>query len=100
MTRRKIITFLSIVFLAGVAAGAQAAGVPDLSLSWAEMPGGNSQFRVMFNVPDGSGSTFAEARNVLGPLDATITLHLRDGNNMPIANFPAEDLWITSTLDP
>ncbi|MEN8007818.1 MAG: hypothetical protein ABFS42_12435, partial [Candidatus Krumholzibacteriota bacterium] len=32
-------------------------------------------------------------------IDATITLHLRDPANNPVANYPAEDMWLESVAD-
>lgn len=50
-------------------------------------------------VPDGSGDRFAEAQNGSGQMvDATIVLYLRDCDALPIASFPAEDLWL-ETVD-
>jgi hypothetical protein len=43
--------------------------------------------------PDGGGPAFADARTPWGgTADATVTLILRDGNYVPIASYPAEDL--------
>ena len=72
--------------------------------SWVEIAGQPGDAgRVLFNVPNGSGSAFTEARTLEdGQVDATITLYLRDSDNVPIANYPREDTWlayiITDTL--
>ena len=46
----------------------------------------------IFNIPNGTGSPFTQARNLEGPVDATIDLYLRDSSGAPIPNYPAEDL--------
>ncbi len=53
---------------------------------------------VMLRVhPDGSGPAFTEAYSMTNQrVDATITLTLRDYGGFPIANFPAEDIWLQS----
>jgi len=51
----------------------------------------------LFVVPDGSGGSFDQATlPVGGTEDATITVLIVDFNWVPIANFPAEDIWLES----
>jgi len=51
----------------------------------------------LFVVPDGSGDSFDQAiLPVGGTEDATITVLLVDANWVPIASFPAEDIWLES----
>ena len=51
----------------------------------------------LFVVPDGSGDSFDQARLPNGSTeDATITVLIVDFNWVPIANFPAEDIWLES----
>lgn len=51
----------------------------------------------LFVVPDGSGVTFDQATLPYGGTeDATITLLLLDGNYVPVASFPSEDMWLES----
>ena len=51
----------------------------------------------LFVVPDGSGDTFDQARLPYGGTeDATITVLIVDANWVPIASFPAEDIWLES----
>ncbi len=51
----------------------------------------------LFNLPNGNGSTFAEAQLLDGTyVDATITMTLFDCYGDPIAYYPAEDLWLES----
>lgn len=50
---------------------------------------------VLYNVPDGSGASFTQARIVNGVIvNATITLHLRDTGWNPIVGVPAVDMWL------
>lgn len=78
---------------AGLTLPAAAAGLPDLDLSTVTIaaPG-----PVMLRVhPDGSGPPFTEAFDVYGNrVDATVTLMLLDVVGVPIANFPAQDIWL------
>lgn len=51
----------------------------------------------LFVVPDGSGDSFDQASLPLGGAeDATITVLLVDANWVPIANYPAEAIWLES----
>lgn len=71
--------------------------VPDLSLSEAFVAYPGPGMVSLLVVPDGSGSPFTEATGPAGsPVDATITLILRDGvgNQTTMANYPNEDLWL------
>ena len=68
-------------------------GVPDLNLSYAETaaPGPVS----ICSRPDGNGQPLSACYLQGGEVtDATITVHLLDGNGMPIAMFPREDIWL------
>lgn len=50
---------------------------------------------VLYNVPDGSGAEFMQARTISGQVvNATITLHLRDAGWNPIVGVPASDIWL------
>lgn len=49
---------------------------------------------VMYNVPNGIGTAFDEAQGPNGPVDATITVIIRDGGGDPIPYFPNEDVWL------
>jgi hypothetical protein len=75
------------------------AGVPDLDLSsTVHYTGAGTP--VLYNLPSGTGSAFTEARIVSSPptvVDATITLTVLDGGSIPVANFPAEDMWLETT---
>jgi len=83
------------------AATAAVADVPDLELSQAQFASGSIAVQVVvFNLPNGDGSTFVDARGTDGnDYDATIELLLRNANNDPIGSFPAEDMWIMPTPD-
>ena len=55
----------------------------------------------LYNLPDGTGRSFAEAVEFGSgsSVDATISLTIYDGFGNPIANFPAEDIWLRSLDD-
>lgn len=95
MVLRKIMGVFAITLLVGAASFATA-GVPDLGLSSAATAYSGGSAAVMFNIPNGGGSAFTGARDAGGLVDATVTLTLIDGLGDPIANFPAEDLWLES----
>jgi hypothetical protein len=51
----------------------------------------------LFVVPDGSGDSFDQATLPIGGTeDATITVLIVDAGGVPIASFPAEDIWLES----
>jgi hypothetical protein len=82
-------------------AAAAFADVPNLTLSTAERPGMDEQtdpLVVMFNMPDGTGKNFTEAKGTDGlTYDSTIVLILRNDDGDPIANYPNEDMWVFPT---
>ncbi|HOX24399.1 MAG TPA: dockerin type I domain-containing protein [Candidatus Krumholzibacteria bacterium] len=84
-------------FLLACLASLAMAGVPDLNLSTATMdPAANGAS--VWNLPGGSGSRFDEAFAPGGAtVNATITLTLIDTNGDPIANYPAEDIWLETS---
>ncbi len=49
---------------------------------------------VLYNLPNGHGSEFTQARSTAGVVDATITLEVRDDNCIPVANYSANDMWL------
>ncbi len=50
---------------------------------------------VLYDLPDGTGATFTQARVPGGAsLDATVTLTLLDAGGSPIAGVAAADLWL------
>jgi hypothetical protein len=55
-------------------------------------------FPVLYNLPNGQGSPFTQARVHSGIVDATITLTLLDDGCMPIANFAAADMWLEKSV--
>jgi len=78
-----------------------AAGIPDLTLSTATTAAG-AQVSVYCTTVVGTGKTLLQARNAADPAgvftNATVTLTLKDGNGDPIAFYPMEDLWLTTSL--
>jgi hypothetical protein len=97
MVLRKLTGLFVCTLILGFASFATA-GVPDVGNSYAEMLNysGNETLS-LFNLPNGGGSSFAEAQDPAGDVvDATITVTILDANNDVIAGFPAEDLWLAS----
>lgn len=93
MVLRKLTGVFSIALVIGAATVAMA-GVPDLQLSTASTAAGAGVTPVMYNLPNGLGSTFAQARSTGGVVNATITLTVLDGGGVPVANFSAADMWL------
>jgi len=93
MVLRKLTGVFSIALVIGAASFA-VAGVPDLGLSFASTAAGAGVTPVMYNLPNGLGSTFAQASSLGGTVNATITLTLLDGGSVPVANFSASDMWL------
>lgn len=93
MVLRKLTGVFSIALVIGAATFA-VAGVPDLQLSTASTAAGAGVTPVLFNLPNGLGSTFAQARSLGGVVNATITLTVLDGGGVPVANFSASDMWL------
>jgi hypothetical protein len=87
-----------------VSASFAMAGVPDLQKSQAATAYAGPLVPVLFNLPNGAGSAFTAAATWDGVtpglgtavVDATITVTLIDGGDVPVANFPREDLWLES----
>lgn len=80
------------------AASFASAGVPDLQTTTAGLVYQGTETLSLFNLPNGAGRSFDTAFLPAGggQADATIELTLRDAFGVPIANFPAEDMWIAS----
>ncbi len=96
MVLRKLMGIFAITLIVGAASLAMA-GVPDVTQCSATRAYVGPEFTVLFNVPSGNGSPFTGAVKVGGgTADATITLIIRDGAGLPIANYPSEDAWIES----
>ncbi|RKZ14134.1 hypothetical protein DRQ50_09500, partial [bacterium] len=71
--------------------------VPDLNQSTAVTAA--TQPVSIFVLPDGSGDPLSNAHIFGdGQADATITLTLRDGYGIPIAGYPAEDMWLETEM--
>lgn len=102
MNQRLRILFVAWTLAVGahgfpVAATAQIVGDELLGeVSWAYEGTGVLS---LYSLPDGSGHAFSAAFEfgTGGTVDATISLTLHDLFNRPIANFPAEDIWLHST---
>jgi hypothetical protein len=96
MVLRKLTGVFSIALV--IAAASAMAGVPDLQLSTASTAAGVGVTPVMYNLPNGLGSTFANARSTGGVVNATITLTVLDGGGVPVANFSANDMWLEKEI--
>lgn len=97
MVRRKLVGLFVCSLVMGIASMA-VAGIPDLTLSTATTAA-VSQVSV-YTLPNGSGKALTQAK-ALGsttPVNATITLTLKDGNGDPIFLYPSEDLWLETSL--
>lgn len=92
MVLRKLTGVFSIALV--IAAASAMAGVPDLQLSTASTAAGGGVSPVMYNLPNGLGSTFAQARSTSGVVNATITLTVLDGGGFPVVAFSAADMWL------
>ena len=96
-----MLKFKTVILLFAVTLIAQPclaiSGVPDLYTSEAFIAYDGPDVPSLLVTPDGSGNRFTEAHDEQGNVvDATITLFLRDGAAIPIANYPFEDLWLES----
>ena len=96
MVLRKLMGIFAITLIVGAASLAMA-GVPDVTQCEASRAYTGPERVVLMNAPDGNGKSFTEAVKVGGgTVDATITLIVRDGAGVPIANYPFEDCWLES----
>jgi len=96
MVLRKLTGVFSIALV--IAAASAMAGVPDLQLSTASTAAGVGVTPTMYNLPNGLGTTFANARSTGGVVNATITLTVLDGGGVPVANFSANDMWLEKEI--
>lgn len=98
MVLRKLAGIFACTLLIGFATFAMA-HVPDLQESTAA-PAFNSGQISMYNLPNGGGQAFTQARYWDGAVsqvvDATITLTLLDSSLNPIFLYPFEDMWLES----
>ena len=100
MTLKKSLGWLACTLIVAATFGGTASAVttdiPDLDLS-SYVTAATEPVSV-FTVPDGQGNGFDEAFAYGGvTMDATITLTLLDAMGVPIANYPAEDIWLATT---
>lgn len=96
MVLRKLTGVFSIALVIGAATFA-VAGVPDLQKSTASTAAGVGVTPVLYNLPNGQGAAFTAAVAGGVPVNATITLTVLDGGNIPVANFSAADMWLETT---
>lgn len=98
MVLRKLAGIFACTLLIGFATFAMA-NVPDLQESTAA-PAFNSGQVSMYNLPNGGGASFTQARYYDGVsstvVDATITLTVLDNLLNPIFLYPFEDMWLES----
>lgn len=55
----------------------------------------------LYCLPNGDGNALTQARemNSAAPVDATITLTLLDRQSQPVPCYPAEDMWLETSLN-
>ena len=99
MVLRKLMGLFACALVLGVASFASA-GVPDLEETTAGLAYTGTETLSLFNLPNGAGKAFTASFLPGGSeTDGTINLTLRDGFGDPIANFAAQDMWISSADD-
>ncbi|MBK7189937.1 MAG: hypothetical protein IPH86_14995 [bacterium] len=86
-------TAFAIILVMGLAM-ATAADAQNLYCCTAEMAAPASAAPVLYNLPNGSGAAFTQARSSTGIVDATISLYLRTDACVPVVNFTATDMWL------
>ena len=85
-----------LVFALALAAVPALANIPFPDLCVLENAAG-SDGAVVYALPSGAGNTFTNARLGGAAVDATLTLTVVNSLGDPIANYPAEDMWLIST---
>lgn len=97
MVRRKLVGLFVCSLVMG-AVSVATAGIPDATLSTATTAA-TAQVSV-YTLPNGAGKGLFEAKviNSSTLVNATITLTVLDGNGDPIYLYPAEDMWLETTL--
>jgi hypothetical protein len=85
-----------LVFALALVAVPALANIPAPDLCVLSNPAGTDG-AVVFSRPDGGGAAFNEARLGGVLVDATLTLTVVNSSGNPIAGYPAEDIYITST---
>ncbi len=97
MVRRKLVGLFVCSLVMGIASMA-VAGIPDLTLSTATTAA-TVQVSV-YSLPNGNGKALTSAKAISSttPVNATITLTLKDGNGDPIFLYPSEDMWLETSL--
>lgn len=93
------ITALVLVSAVALAASVAVANIPDRDLSTATIiPAAEGS--VVYNRVNGAGYAFTQAHQAGGAVvDGTITLTLVNYLGDPLPNHPAEDFWLTTTLN-
>ena len=87
--------FVLVVTLLGLPLLALADGGPDPELSTVTIAYPGPEPVMLMVMPDGSGPTFSAGYVTGGVVvDVTVTLTLYDYGGYPIADFPAEDIWL------
>lgn len=97
MVSRKLVGLFVCSLVMGTVSMA-VAGIPSLTLSTATTAA-TVQVSV-YSLPNGNGKalTAAKALGSTTPVNATITLTLKDGNGDPIFLYPSEDMWLETSL--
>lgn len=85
--------FLLLLLALPQAAPVLAADIPELP--YVEVSVATEGPLSLLSTPDGSGHPLTQAFDSTGqPADGTITMTLFDDSNIPVAYFPAEDIWL------
>lgn len=98
MVLRKLAGICACALMIGVATFAMA-GIPDLQESTAA-PAFNSGVISLYNLPNGGGQSFNQARFFNGVssdiVNGEITLTVLDSDLNPVVLYPFEDIWLES----
>lgn len=86
-----------MALLTAPVAFAQVSNIPDLPNCRAWLAYEGPETLTLLVMPDGSGPPFTQASLPDGTtVDATVFLEIRDANDVPVVNFPFEDVWLES----
>lgn len=98
MLLKAVQTIVFSIMILGSASLANSQGVPDAGNSWVAVEGvAPGSLAVNFILPTlTGGNPLTASRTLDGPVDATITLFLRDSENNPIVDFPGTNVLLST----